>query len=160
MYMKFQWFDTTKLCEVFNTDGAACISEEVVINEGWCGEFNPFYGKTHNDETKDIISKKSIEYHKNNPFITANYGEKNGMYGSERFGELNPMFGKTHSEDARKKMRKPHRGPKEFNFISPSGEKVTINNLTQWCLKNNHNACKMGRLHNGHINQYKGWKCA
>lgn len=51
------------------------------------GENNPFYGKTHSQETKDLI------------------GAKNKMYASQRdiSGENNPMWGRKLTEEERKK---------------------------------------------------------
>lgn len=49
------------------------------------GESNPFYGKKHTEQTKELISIKN----KNR-----NAGEHNPMYGIRLRGELNPVHGK------------------------------------------------------------------
>lgn len=50
------------------------------------GEKNPFYGKTHTEETKEIISNKNKG---------RSSGEKNYFYGKRFCGEQNPMYGKS-----------------------------------------------------------------
>lgn len=47
------------------------------------GENNPFYGKTHTEETKLIMSEKA----------------------KERTGERNPFYGKKHTEESKQKIR-------------------------------------------------------
>jgi len=54
------------------------------------GENNPFYGKTHSDETKKMLYKKA----------------------SERVGEQNPFYGKHHSEETKSAISKSNKGRK------------------------------------------------
>lgn len=62
------------------------------------GEKNPFYGKHHTKETKQLISKNRLGK-------GGREGEKNPMYGDHRFeGENNPMYGKTGFEHPNSKM--------------------------------------------------------
>lgn len=62
------------------------------------GENNPFYGKTHSQNTKDKISKSRIGK-------GGLFGEDNPMYGSHiNAGEKNPMYGKTGFRHPNSKM--------------------------------------------------------
>jgi hypothetical protein len=56
-------------------------------------ELNPFYGKSHTEESKQLMSIVRIER-------GCFKGEKNPMYGKS----ARPMLGKTHSEESKKKM--------------------------------------------------------
>ena len=57
------------------------------------GEDNPFYGKSHTEETKKIIRQHQIE---NNGYIRNRRSYK---------GENNPFHGKTHSEETRNLLK-------------------------------------------------------
>jgi len=69
------------------------------------GELNPFWGKTHNNETLEAMKLSKL-------------GELNPMFGKEKSPEFieqmykdksgsnNPMFGKSHSEETLTKLRK------------------------------------------------------
>ena len=63
------------------------------------GENNPFYGKTHSQETKDLI------------------GAKNKIYASQRdiSGENNPMWGRKLTEEERKKCGDAMLGKKHLD---------------------------------------------
>lgn len=73
---------------------------------GKYGELNPFYGKTHTEETKRIISEKSKgripsdESRKKNAASTKRRHEENG----------HPMKGKNHTEEAKKKISETSKG--------------------------------------------------
>jgi group I intron endonuclease len=58
--------------------------------EALYSENNPFYGKTHSEETRKIMSKKA----------------------KRKTGELNPFYGKRHSEETKEKWRKIKTGKK------------------------------------------------
>lgn len=74
------------------------------------GENNPFYGKTHSEETKALLSEKA----------------------SERVGEKNPFYGKHHTEETKKKISeansikvaaiKDNQIIKTFNSATEAGE--------------------------------------
>ena len=68
------------------------------------GENNPFYGKTHSEETKRIIREKN-KVHSVNRDIS---GEKNPMWGRkltpEEREKRKSMLGKHHLEETKKKM--------------------------------------------------------
>lgn len=66
------------------------------------GEKNPFYGKTHSEETRRKISKslKGVKHSE----------ESRRKMSESRSGEKNIMFGKHHSEETRRKIRKSLKG--------------------------------------------------
>lgn len=69
------------------------------------GEKNPFYGKTHNEETRKKLSRINIGRLKS---------EKAKQIASEicknRIGDKHPMYGKKHKEDSIIKMRESNKG--------------------------------------------------
>jgi hypothetical protein len=66
------------------------------------GEQNPFYGKTHTEETKELLKERTTETWKNQP---------------------HPWIGRKHSEESKRKMREAHTGEKNhFYGKSPSEE--------------------------------------
>jgi group I intron endonuclease len=80
----------------------------IIKRENFLGQNNPFYGKTHTEETRRKIS----EHH-------------TGKYS----GELNPMWGKEHSEETREKISnalqgKGKRAVKQIN--KKTGEVIKI----------------------------------
>lgn len=65
------------------------------ISNSLKGDKNPFYGKTHNEEVRKILS-------------IANVGKNNPAYG--RVKEKHPMYGKHHTEEAKEKIRQKLKG--------------------------------------------------
>jgi group I intron endonuclease len=79
------------------------------------GEENPFFGRHHTEETKQILREKC-----------ANFGEKNGFYGKKHTeesiqkmreatlgkydGENNPFYGKTHTYETKMKISSKLKG--------------------------------------------------
>lgn len=59
--------------------------------EAMFGDSNPFYGKTHSDETKKTLSKLA----------------------KERVGERNPFYGHSHSEETKQRISKANKGRKQ-----------------------------------------------
>lgn len=85
------------------------------------GEANPFYGKHHTDETKQLISKKNRGFKHTDEFKkncsermlnnTINIGRKYSEERKKQISELtsgknNPMYGKTHSIETLEKISK------------------------------------------------------
>jgi group I intron endonuclease len=58
----------------------------------YLGEGNPFYGKTHTEETKKILSHTA----------------------EQRVGDKNPFFGKNHTDEAKQSMKENHVDKKKF----------------------------------------------
>ena len=139
-----------------------------------------YYGKSLTEDHKEKIGVKVRG--KNNPRYgkPGCVGEKNGMYGSQRFGELNPMYGKKQSEETKKLIGKkakeryengfisPTLGrkmseeqvlsmSKEFCVVSPEGKIIRGINQSEFCRKNNLGQAAFNRMLNGKYKHYKGW---
>jgi hypothetical protein len=72
------------------------------------GEGNPFYGKKHSQETKDILKQRTTETWKNqpHPWIGRKHSkESKAKFRENNKGERNPNYGKTQSEEAKEKVR-------------------------------------------------------
>ena len=69
------------------------------------GENNPFYGKTHNDETRKILRETRLA--NSHIYETDEYKSKLSEANS---GEKNPMYGKTHSEETKRKISEANKG--------------------------------------------------
>lgn len=83
------------------------------------GEKNPFYGKSHTEETIEKIRKANINrpkeihgfYRKNHSIETKNkLSEKAKL----KIGEKNPFYGKSHAEETKKKIGKASEGRQSF----------------------------------------------
>ena len=101
-------FNCAKVNDLFEVvDGMEFIYVEVSGESGCDGIKNSFYGKTHTEETKQLLRESTLTLCKDENFrmSRANFGEKNGMYDSKRFGELNPMYGKQQTKEAKDKIR-------------------------------------------------------
>ena len=91
------------------------------------GEENPFYGRTHSQETKEKISKQS----KGRPGVKK-YGKDNHFYGKEHSQETkellkqrttqtwknqpHPWIGRKHSEETKAKFRENNKGEGNPNY--------------------------------------------
>jgi hypothetical protein len=180
--------DCRKLKELFEVEeGPDYIEFDVDLGPSKsAGILNSFYGKKHTDETKKILREKTLNLLKDHEFrmSRANYGEKNGMYGSSRTGELNPMYGKKQSQETKSKISKkanlrykngfinPNKGKilteeqkkvisennsKLYKIKTPSGELIEIKNMTEYCKKNNLNPIMMSRVSRGIAKKHKGY---
>ena len=72
------------------------------------GENNPFYGKTHSQETKELLKEKTTEIWKNqpHPWIGRKHSEESkAKFRENNAGEKNPNFGKKHSEETLMRMK-------------------------------------------------------
>jgi hypothetical protein len=69
-------------------------------HKNFCGENNPFYGKSHTEETKEKLRRANI----NRDRFTENYKKslKDKMKGPN-----NPFYGKSHTEETKEKLRWP-----------------------------------------------------
>ena len=65
------------------------------------GKENPFYGKHHTDETKQIISKKNA-----GRIVT---DEERKMRSEINIGSNNPFYGKKHSDETKNKIKETNR---------------------------------------------------
>ena len=66
------------------------------LSEIMKGENNPFYGKTHSEETKELLRQRNAE----NKHIRSEKlkGENNGMYGKQHTEEMKQYLSKTSKE--------------------------------------------------------------
>lgn len=104
------------------------------------GENNPMFNKTHTDEVKLILSKKKIGH-------TPWNKNKTGVYSQETLSK----FKRPKTEEHKNKLKK------QYIFISPTGEKVSVFGLTEFCTDNGLNKGAMSEVWNGKRNVYKGW---
>lgn len=120
------------------------------------GEKNPFFGKSHSVETKEIVSQKARQRDLS--------GERNPFYGKlhteatkaiwksnpnrRLFGADNPFFGKHHSEDTKKILSSKHRhwAANNLAFLKANGLKTAgrrvkktmpERKVAQWLADNN-----------------------
>lgn len=97
------------------------------LNKLRTGKANPFYGKTHSEETKKIISEKMSG--ENNPF----YGKKRPEHGEKVSKALK---GKPKTEEHKKALSESKKGKayKKFSWkVSYNGVEFTIVNLKKFC---------------------------
>ena len=106
------------------------------------GKENPFYGKSHSEETKKVIRQHQIE---NNGYVKnrrSYEGENNPFYGkidSEDTKELpkekstttwedkpHPWIGRKHSEESKAKFRENNKGEKNPNFGKKHSEETLM----------------------------------
>lgn len=100
------------------------------------GNNNPFYGKTHTEETKQVLSKlakerigekNSFYKHKHSEetrqkISQANKGRKHTeeelkIMSEKQLGEKNHFYGKCHTEESKEKIRKSKLGKTPYNAI-------------------------------------------
>lgn len=88
------------------------------------GKNNPFYGRTHTNETKRKISRLG-KYH-----TAASRKQMSESKKGKLSGKNNPMFGKTHPSEWRKLHSERLSGNKHFNYGKPAFTKgrIWINN--------------------------------
>lgn len=99
------------------------------------GKLNPMYGKTHNKETREKISKNIKKYYENNP--SPNIGRKISNEMKERISERNS---------------------KEYKLVDPTGKVVEIKNLTKFAKDNNLSIGCLQQVVAGRNKSHKGWK--
>jgi hypothetical protein len=79
--------------------------EKIKRSERFLGEKNPFYGKTHNEETrKKMSNSKKLKY----------------------IGEKNPFYGKTHNDETKKKLSEYSKGKLKNKILMIDDENNTI----------------------------------
>lgn len=155
-------------------------------SSGCDGILNPFYGLKHTEETKQLLREITLKLCED-PFFRqsqANYGEKNGMYGTKRIGQLNPMYGKKQSnitkeiisEKAKERYANGFVNPKKgkkltteqkqsisiknskiFKIRHPNGKIIEIKNLTKYSEDNDLNYIMMSRVSRGLAKSHKGY---
>ena len=153
------------------------------ISNMFKGKGNPFYGKTHSEETKQKIG----EANKGNSY-------KKGFKCSEKIkqkmrdnhldynGKNNPFYGKTHSEETKQKISEANKSKytgdknpakrkdvrkkisikksKTYKIINPNGKIILYKgSLKTFCEENNLVVQLLRNVAKGRRQEYKGWKC-
>ena len=111
-YIAFYWSVGEAECN-FTPGGVGFAKGSLNPNyhRDWTGENNPFYGRSHSDETKRKISK-------NRKGKGSRSGKDNPMFGKGLKGEENPMFGRTGFKHPNSKMYKVKYKNGEDEFLS------------------------------------------
>ena len=131
------------------------------------GDSNPFYGKTHSEKSRKIISEKqSLRTGENNSFYGKKHTEEtkkkiseanSGIKRTDEFkqhlseinsGEKNHFYGKKHSEETKKKMSEAAKGRIAYNAIPW----IAYNNEETLYFKSNGEIMKW-LIKNGYINK-------
>lgn len=105
------------------------------LNVNRCGRKNPFYGKTHSENTKAFIRSSRLKYH----------------------GENHPRWGKKHSVSSINKNRSGQ-SRKSFQILSPQKELIEATGLRLFCQKYSLNRRHIHEVLVGKINHHKGWR--
>ena len=99
-------------------------SDERKAKYGNSGKRNGMFGKSHNAETKRLISDKNKgkSFNKGIP-KSGDHRNKISQYAKTRIGEKNAFFGKSHSDEAKRLISNKNKGriPKNKKKISIDG---------------------------------------
>jgi hypothetical protein len=82
------------------------------------GENNPFYGKEHSQETKELLKQRTTKTWKNqpHPWIGRKHSEESKTkFRENNKGERNPNYGKIASPEVKEKQRQSKVGRKLWN---------------------------------------------
>ena len=82
------------------------------------GEANPFYGKEHSQETKELLRQRTTQTWKNqpHPWIGKKHSEETKVkFRENNMGEKNPNYGKKQSAETKEKLRLAKLGRKLWN---------------------------------------------
>lgn len=90
------------------------------LSEAFSGEKNPFYGKTHDEETKKKIANRHYATGDEHYWFGKNLSEETKAKMSKTRidrgvakGEKNPFYGKKHSEESIQKMKENNGNPQK-----------------------------------------------
>jgi group I intron endonuclease len=112
-----------------------------VRSEMVSGELNPFYGKRHTEETKQKISLKKM-------------GTTVSPETKEKMSKA--MVGRKHQQKTIEKLKSIN--SKTYYLITPTGDNITVTNLTEYCFKNNLDQRNMNNMYRGLYKTSKGYK--
>lgn len=102
-----------------------------------------FAGHKHSEETKKLMSEKRT-------------GQKDSLETKLKKRQSRKTW--THSEQTINKIAESN--AKEYNFIAPDGNLITINNLNKFCRENNLSSRNMRKVHSGKSQFYKEFRRA
>lgn len=122
------------------------------------GEDNAFYGRTHSEETKRIISennkgRKRSEAHRQS-ISKAQKGVPKSEEHRRKIGEKSR--GRSHTEEAKEKLANAF--AKLWIITLPSGEEILVKNLNKFCKENGLAQGNMANVAAGKKNSCKGHK--
>ena len=106
-----------------------------IRSEKMKGENNPFYGKKHSAETRELLSFKASQRMGNkNPFYGKHLTEEHKKRMNEALGDIsganNPLYGKKHSQESIEKMKKKAlERVSSADYVHPNALKVTLKNI-------------------------------
>lgn len=101
----------------YNIDEIARKEMSNGLKEYYKTHINPFKGKHHTNETKQLLSEKQKEYYKthNSPWKNKHLSEEQRKHLSDiaktRTGEKNPFYGKHHTDTTKEKISKNNSVP-------------------------------------------------
>lgn len=121
--------------ENFRNSRVNCGEKNGMYGSARFGKLNPMYGKTHNKETREKMSKNIKKYYENNP---------------------SPNKGKKISDEIKKKISE--KNSKEYKLIDPTGKVVEIKNLTKFAKDNDLSIGCLQQVVAGRNKSHKGWK--
>lgn len=131
-------WDTTKLCETFNVDGATIVSETYEYISG--NHFSGMLGKKHSEETK----KKMSEIAK----------------GRDMSKAIETSSKKRKGKPALNKGCEYPQFQKGGKIISKEGEIIEFDCISHICKKLNLNPTHLGQVLSGKRKSHRGWKNA
>ena len=122
------------------------------------GEDNAFYGRTHSEETKRIISennkgRKRSEAHRQS-ISKAQKGVPKSEEHRRKIGEKSR--GRSHTEEAKEKLANAF--AKLWIITLPSGEEILVKNLNKFCKENGLAQGNMATVASGKKKSCKGHK--
>lgn len=103
------------------------------MSEAQQGSKNGFYGKSHSDEVKKILSMKCGRSGMENNFYGKTHSEdvkeKLSNYAKERTGDKNGFYGKNHSDETKNKISQKNKGKlKGVPKTKEQREKMSVSN--------------------------------
>jgi hypothetical protein len=112
------------------------------------GKRNRFYGMKHTEESKQEMSETLKQQFANGRVV-----HNKGKYKSDDEVSYSALY-----------MREYRKGKtkidKNRKFITPEGKIITINDVKDYCVKNDLTYVSMMKLYRGEIKQHKGYKKA
>jgi hypothetical protein len=136
------------------------------------GELNPFYGRTHTEETRKIIGDRN-RGRKHTEETKKKWSEqRKGVPKSEEHKRKigDKSRGRRHTEESKAKLRAAalqedalrkniEAKQKEWIVITPEGEELEVVNLSDFCKERGLCRSKMYKVASGKASHHKKYKC-